>query len=75
MPERQHQGVIGGSEQTARIGIRAGGGKLVEGTNGFASLIFLERTSRGQINFVDANPYVLQTVFNGVDPQDRPDRI
>jgi len=32
-------------------------------------LFYLERTSKGPINFVDANPYVLQTAFKGVDPK------
>jgi alcohol dehydrogenase (cytochrome c) len=30
---------------------------------------FLERTSKGQLKFVDAEPYVLQTVFKAVDPK------
>jgi alcohol dehydrogenase (cytochrome c) len=32
-------------------------------------MFYLERTPSGPINFVDANPYVLQTVFKGVDPK------
>ena len=34
--------------------------------NGY--MYFLERT-KGRIGFVDANPYVLQTAFKGVDPK------
>jgi len=32
-------------------------------------MFFLERGSKGPIRFIDANPYVLQTVFKGVDPK------
>ena len=32
-------------------------------------MFYLERTAQGPINFVDANPYVLQTAFKGVDPK------
>src|SRR5260221_14786832 len=30
---------------------------------------FLERTGKGQLKFIDAGPYVLQTVFKSVDPK------
>jgi len=32
-------------------------------------MFFLERTSKGPITFVDAMPYVLQTVFKSIDPK------
>jgi len=35
--------------------------------NGY--IFYLERTREGPIHFVGANPYVLQTVFKGVDPK------
>jgi alcohol dehydrogenase (cytochrome c) len=47
-------------------------GKMIKGLIDVARdgyMFFLERTSGGPINFVDANPYVLQTVFKAVDPK------
>ena len=32
-------------------------------------MFFLERTSKGPLTFVDAMPYVLQTVFKSIDPK------
>jgi alcohol dehydrogenase (cytochrome c) len=47
-------------------------GKTIKGLIDVARdgyMFYLERIPEGPINFVDANPYVLQTVFNGVDPK------
>jgi len=48
------------------------GGRTMKGLIDVARdgyMFYLERTSAGPINFVDANPYVLQTVFKSVDPK------